>query len=354
MKNLLMKKCLIVIAAAAMLAGCAKNEVTTPVVNTPAEITFTTAPLTKALAAGQSSFSTSNIFSTCAYYTPADFDYTASGEVFFDWQTVSHNKTNDNWKTATSYFWPKDGGKLSFFSWSLNTASLKYADGTTDPAVTFDPKSGITLSNYASGNDFMVADPALNKIGNFLTYQYLGVPTLFRHKAAQINFKVKTKKAYTGRTFTLNSISFVNVSTTGTYVQGNNLTGTGAVAESWTAKASDATTVYFDTGGLTFADTEVAVTANGTSIFVPQSFTDADDTKVLEIKYSITTGSSTVQKTAKVKMNTILGGSATQGTAFQMGKIYTITLIFSGSEILWNPEVVDWLDSNTDVAVSDQ
>ena len=341
-----MKKYLIVIAAAAMLAGCAKTEVMAPDGNAPAEITFTTAPLTKALAAGQKTFSTSNVFRTYAYYTAGDFAYTASGEEFIPWTEVRHG-SDDNWKTVTSYFWPKDGGCLSFFSWSLNTGALTYRDGTT-PSVSFDATSGITLADYScTGNDdFMVADPALSKTGNESIYEHHGVPTLFHHKTAQVKFKVKTKKAY-DKDFTLTGISFTGVSTTGTYVQGNNLTGTAAIAESWTPVASSATTsCYSDATGMTFDENGKDVPSNGTTIFIPQTFSSGDG-KTLTVTYKI----GDIAKTATVSVNSMLGGDAGVSTAFQMGKIYTVTLVFSGSEILWDPYEVDWDAAETEIEV---
>lgn len=360
MKRLSMKKYLIVIAAAAMLAGCAKNETVTPGANAPAEITFTTAPLTKADA---QTFAEANLFQTYAYYTATKFDYTASGETFIDWSEVSYG-TDSNWRiTGKHYFWPKDGGYLSFFSWSLNTSSLKYADGTADPTVTFDPTGGITLSNYVSGNDFMVADPATDQTGNVKTYSHTGVPTLFRHKASQINFKVKTDKAYTGRTFALKEIKFVNVATTGTYVQGSDPTNATASSETWTAGTADRTVAYYtdDTATqLPFDENATAVPANGavisvngSAIIVPQGFTDTQTDRILSVTYTITKNGSSKDKTATITMNRLLGGSATVDAGLEKGKRYTITLsISASSEILWNPEVTDWETMEKGVTVT--
>lgn len=356
-----MKKYLIVIAAAAMLAGCAKNEVVTPDGNAPAEITFTTAPVTRA-----DSFDTDNVFQTYAVYTAGDYSYstTASWDQFITFSAVRYS--NRTWRIDsdndgdidsddTSYFWPKDGGKLSFFSWSLNTDKLTFADGT-DPDISFANTQGLSLDNYVSGNDFMVADPALDKIENsYYTYDHIGVPTLFRHKAAQIIFKIKTAQSYSGKTFTLKSISFENVSTTGSYTQGSDPTGDPST-EVWDAVDSKATTYYYydsDSDWEIPAITAEAVKANGISILIPQSFDDGDG-KSLKLTYTITSGTTEQTKTATVKMNTLLGGSSSQTTALQKGKKYTITLsISSGNEILWTPEVVDWVDEAKSISVTE-
>ena len=359
MKRLLMKKYLIVIAAAAMLAGCAKNEVVTPDGNAPAEITFTTAPVTKA-----DSFDEDNVFETYAVYTAGDYSYstTASWDQFITFSTVRYS--NRTWRIDsdndgdidsddTSYFWPKDGGKLSFFSWSLNTGELTFADGT-EPNISFANTQGLSLYNYVSGNDFMVADPALNKIENsYYTYDHIGVPTLFRHKAAQIIFYIKTAQDY-GKTFKLKSIAFENVSTTGSYTQGSDPTGSPST-EAWDADDSYETTYYYNSarGWVIPAITAEAVPANGTAILIPQSFSDTDG-KNLILTYTITSGTTTQTKIATVKMNTLLGGSSSQTTALQKGKKYTITLsISSGNEILWTPEVVDWVDEAKTISVTE-
>jgi hypothetical protein len=328
---------MLVLGLAACSAACSKQEVTTMPERGDEEICFTVAPLTKA---ETKTFDTGNIFQTAAFYTPSAFDY-SEGENFLS-SSVSYNKTSSSWKTATTYYWPKDGGVLSFFSWSLNSGSLTFTKGT--PGISITPTAGLTLTDYSSeGNDdFMVADPALSLTGNSNTYGHLGVPTLFRHKTSKIAFKVKTSKAYDGKTFTLTDISFQNLSTSGSYTQGTDPTSSTASTESWTAEASTATTSYYtSTDGMTFAETVADVPSNGTYLFVPQSFADGDG-KTMTVNYTIKSSKNTVNKSATISLNKLLGGSSTLSTQFEKGKIYTITLIFSGSEILWNPEVMEW------------
>lgn len=342
-----------------MLTGCAKNEMTTPGGNAPAEITFTTAPITKGLAAGQSTFATTNVFETYAWYSAKGFNYTAAGaEEYVPASIVSYG---DNcWKIVnTPYFWPKDGGTLSFFSWSLNKGDLEFASASAttpvSPMVYFTVDEGVTVSGYSclQNDDFMVADPALDQSGNALTnyYEHIGVPTLFRHKTAQIRFKVKTKKAYSN-IFTLKDISFVSVPMSGDYAQNATTSG----IEKWSVEPSTATTPHYSSStGTIFADSEVAVEANGTKTLIPQSFSDGD-AKMLRVSYTISSGTSSTPKTktAEISMFQLLGGSSTvPQPAIEMGKIYTFTLIFSGSEITWNPEVVDWNDQGKNVTVSE-
>ncbi len=328
---------MLVLGLAACSAACSKQEVTTLLERGDEEICFTVAPLTKA---DTKTFDTGNIFQTVAFYTPDSFDY-SEGETFLS-SSVSYNTTSSSWKTAMTYYWPKDGGVLSFFSWSLNSGSLTFLKGT--PSISITPTAGITLTDYSSeGNDdFMVADPALSLTGNSNTYGHIGVPTLFRHKTSKIAFKVKTSETYDDRTFTLTGISFQNLSTSGSYAQGTNPTSTTASTESWTADESTATTSHYSsTGGMTIPATAADVPSNGTYLFVPQNFTDGDG-KTVTVNYTVKTSAKTVEKSATISLNKLLGGSSTLDTQFEKGKIYTITLIFSSKQILWNPEVQEW------------
>lgn len=348
-----MTKYLSILAAAAMLAGCARTEVILPRESEAAEITFTAAPLTKGLAAGQQSFSTSNVFQTLAWYTTGDFDY-SGGEQYVPASMVSYSTADGSWRTATPYYWPKDGGVLSFFSWSLNRSSLTFRDRSLSPSVSFSTSEGITLSGYSSAknDDFMVADPALSRSGNASTYEHSGVPTLFRHKTAKLLFKVKAAKDYSGRSFTLTGISLANLSTSGTYVQ---CSSTSSLSELWTPDAGTATLTYYSsTSGLTLSTAEQNIPTTGaTYLFIPQSFSEGDG-KSLTVNYTwnnTTTGTSTA-KTATISMNSLLGGDAATSTAFGIGKIYTVTLTFTAGEILWNPQVMDWDTTEKEISVT--
>ena len=342
-------KFILLCAATAALAACAKTEVTPEVLNQDAEITFLTAPVTKA---DTKKFDEGNVFQTYAFYTENGFNYTA-GEEYIPASTVKF--TSPNWKVdGKSYYWPKDGGKLTFFSWTLNTDALTYADGTT-PAVSFSATNGVTLSNYSSvkNDDFMVADVAKDMTANITTYKTIngveaGVPTLFKHKTSQVIIYVKTKEDYTvspyKQIFTLKSVDFVNLSTSGSYVQNS---------EAWTPAAGNATNKYSAADQVITKDaTIVNAATDGVILYVPQSFT-ANDGKKIKVTYTVaregaSTGVQPKEYTAEIDMFKVMGGtdSAAAGD-FQIGKKHVITLIFGLDEILWDPAVYDWEDGNT-------
>ena len=351
-------KFILLCAATAVLAACAKTEVTPEVLNQDAEITFLTAPVTKAASENEKTFANTNVFQTAAFYDTAEnFAYGSStAETYIEKSTVKNfsglwkvaDPTDDT--KAKSYYWPKDGGKLSFFSWSLNTESLTFTQGT--PTVDINKTDGVKLTGYSSlkNDDFMVADPALDMTQNTNPGKFYteGVPTLFHHKTAMVEIKVMTKENYEDATkfgtfmqdFKLNEIKFANLLTDGDYTQNGN---------AWSNMSATTSASYYvkATDGQDITTTATAVETNNSTdgsvcLFLPQDF--KSDNKTLEVKYTVTrmksateTGSSK-ENTASIEMSKILGDNVN----FEMGKKYVITLIFGLDEILWDPAVQEW------------
>ena len=119
-----MKKLFFVVALLAVVASCTKNEVI-PQNDGNKEITYLTAPLTKA----HSAFETTNTFYSYAYLlTSSNWATSSSSSTpYIDEAEISYQTSV--WKAGQSYYWPKnDGSSLTFFAWSNGT-------GTLDPAV---------------------------------------------------------------------------------------------------------------------------------------------------------------------------------------------------------------------------
>lgn len=313
------------------------------------EITYLTAPVTKATV----EFDADNVFESAAFYDVKSFDYASStSEVYIAPSVVScTDKTNHIWKSTTSYYWPKDGGMLSFFSWSLNKNSLEFVcDPSLDPTITKD--KGVSLVGFSSlsNDDFMVAEPALDKTANEQVYHSVsgvtaGVPTLFKHKTAKVSIKTKTKDDYTGdpykHTFTITEINFVDVKTTGDFVQ--SLGGWQNLKTS--ATSGSAVDNYFKGSQVSKYNNGVAqdVVSTGSTLILPQQPTTG--VEKLQIKYTVSreyvdngvTKTKSTDYVADIDLNELLGGSQVS-----MGKNYVFTIIFSLNEIFWDPAVVEW------------
>ena len=173
-----MKKVLLfALAAGVALAACTKNEVKP--VDVDQEITFKTIS-TKAVGA----YATTNTFRTWAYMhndayaTGIDNQLYLGGTNGLEISYVGTEWKNDDNK----YYWPKNGEKLSFYSYALNSSTNTLTAGTVSCSF----ENGVQVSDYDIEQnhdvDFLVADVAKNKTSNENTYAHSGVPTLFRHK----------------------------------------------------------------------------------------------------------------------------------------------------------------------------
>lgn len=356
-----MKKYLFILAAAAALAACSKTEVVPVNSDADVEITFLTAPLTKALGTGQSAFSTNNVFQSAAFYDAYDFVYGSNtAQAFIKPTTVKY--FTSVWKAAdasgneVTYYWPKDGGKLSFFSWSLNKTTLNYGTGTTAPDVAINVTNGVVLNDYSVTNneDFMVAEPALDQTGNKETYTHEGVPTLFKHKLANVAVKAVTKDNYASdplnQTFTINSISFLNTASEATYKQ---YVSTNS-KDVWEVSDSGEVTYFSGEQVITYNNgtaQDVAKSDGAVDLYIPETYlaSTATNPQTFKVVYTVSRTGSTAsgsvtkstQYTKTISMKDLLGD------AIVGGKKYTITLTFGLDQIYWDPAVEDWTDGTS-------
>ncbi len=347
--NIMNKKLFLTVlpAAAALIAGCSKNEVTT-VESAPQEITFQTVE-TKAA----SNFATDKKFYSYAYFLPKDkLGWTANsadGTEYISNSLIEYVTAKTCWKNATTtYYWPKEG-QLTFFAWTDYTS----APTVTGCTISCAKDKGINTTGYAitsnRNKDLMVADIAADQSKNTTEHDgwEKGVPTVFKHVLSNLVFTVKTDEATTGNVypdgmFKLQSIKLKNVNTTGDYTQGS-------PAASATPWSNQTTTAELPT----YSGTEVTVTKDAQTltpasadyyIVLPQTFSDT--TPVIEIVYTITTkyiSGSPVTETVTVEKDL----KSIYTANWENGKKYTLNIILGVEEILWDPDVTDWTDGTT-------
>ena len=173
-----MKKYMI-LAAVALVAGaaCTKVEDTTPSHKISFEVANYVAQ-TKAEQATNAELGGS--FTTNAWFTNGD----NVKKLFMDDETITWNSTvAGQWAPSREYYWPKTG-YIDFYSY----------DGTDPYSVA--EGSLVYKTPIATDANILVADAAFHQTQNSETYQIdgasvKGVPTLFRHMLARIQFKVK-------------------------------------------------------------------------------------------------------------------------------------------------------------------
>ncbi|MGM9788485.1 MAG: fimbrillin family protein [Candidatus Cryptobacteroides sp.] len=320
-----MKKYLLIAAAACVaLAACTKNEVKPLEVDQ--EITFQTIS-TKV----HSAYATSNTFRSWAYLHTDAYATGITNQLYIggnDGLVISYVGTE--WKNADNkYYWPKNGDKLSFYSYALNSVANTLTTGTVSCSF----EEGIKVVGYDIEDnlnvDFLVADVAKDQVANSNTYGHNGVPTLFRHRLSNVAFKIKTAEDYANKTFTFKSITLKGVTKTADYIQAPFAT------EAWNGH-STANIVFSNTEN-TFTSSELTPVANQ-SYYIPQTF--LADQKV-ELVYTITTENGTATPavetiTVEKQLNALFPNS------WEMGKKYLCIITVSLEEILWDPAVEEW------------
>lgn len=360
-----MKKYFFILAAAAALAACAKNEVTPVLSQENTEIAYNVAPKTKTT----TDFPTNNVFASWAYYLPNDKNWDANlteAQPYIDNSKVSYQTDgSDTWKeTGKTYYWPK-GGKLTFFAYSLNkeNLTLKAENSLSHVAIAKEADCyGITALIDLDENpntDFLVADIAKDQFQNTNKAHFrVGVPTLFKHKFSRVEFQVKKSANYADKEFKLNSIKFNKLSHAANYAQSQDAdkagTKDGRNEEYILASGTRTTQVYTETAlAITSTDYVAVPEANEKRyIYIPQDFkgvTDANAIATIEVNYTVTTtvGGNKVDDVCTATINV-----KDYFDSWEMGKKYIFKLDFTLDEIKWDPAVENWADVNsTDITI---
>lgn len=299
-------------------------------------------PRTKAATA----YSTSETFKSWAWYLPEGQSWAmnrSDAKAYFEDVTVAFQ--TDKWKGAGGpYYWPK-AGSLSFRSYS--PASLPTVSGTSTSGVSV-TKDGVSLTGWKlnalthQDTDFMIADFKSDLAANALTYGYLGVPTLFRHKLAKVTIQASTASAPSATHIVkLYKISLKQVYTKGTYTPAS---ASASTAESWSCSELEEIVIFDNAAGLELNLTAQNVTLDGKSLFVIPQILNADTGRgtgndvSLYIEYSINGTSATADKKL-IDIKSYLWGIG-QHT------VYNVVIGEENEPIEFDAGVSDWTDGD--------
>lgn len=177
-----------IIAVAALAASAACNKVETD--NTPQKaISFQVAnyvPQTKANVAFEGTS-----FKTSAWFHA---DASSTAQPFMASETIKL-QSNNTWAADRIYFWPKTGW-INFFSWAgapeptVTEGQAVYGSASAPVTIATDADAMLASAAYRYGN----ANYDANVYTDPILYNGVdtkGVPTLFHHMLAQVNFVVK-------------------------------------------------------------------------------------------------------------------------------------------------------------------
>ena len=378
-KYCIMKKVLFVaLAAGVALVACTKNEVKP--VNVDQEITFQAVVDKAATKAGTFdngvTYPIDRPFGTFAFFYTTSGGYTKDAPKYIDNAKVENTTSatsGEAWTTNPKYYWPKQGF-LTFMSYSpYNELNTKVTCAPTKDAM-----AEIKVTDWdVDANqdvDIMIADRVDNLTANGSNAGYTGVPTVFRHKLAQIvKFYVKTKEDFGNlnsgapqagsKLFFLKKIEIKNIVTNGSFTSGvqPSYTTTGVWREASTPETNDYTWYNNEEGTLAqgnaseFNTTAVAlssgtIASNGYLLVRPQTFA-ASDTKKIEITYVIRSYTSATAYSDEKVVQSFNIHSATQ--SWDINKKYSFTITVDLNQIYWAPSVENWEDvSSTEVGIN--
>lgn len=340
------------------LTGCMKNEVYVPKCD---------APISFEVANYEAQTRANGAFAYDAFGVNAwSHDATTGTEtLMMDDEDVS--LIGGKWTTTTPYYWPING-TVDF---------IAYYPTSVEPEIgyDYDGNDTYTYTNYtvktvADGVDLMYADKAIRFNANkaaadngtdfgISPYGFDGVPTLFHHALAKINFVVKNYQPTHGHTSYEIVVDEIKLNTynKGEVTLTNDGTTTDASRGTWSVTGNvwtpDTTggpveLKWEDATNLT-TDAEHAY-APRTQYVLPQTLTD---NVTLSVKYTVTQKSDGDFVSVRtytpdpIKVNTM------GLTKWEMNKniTYTITISVANNQILFAPAVAEWEAASGNVAI---
>ena len=374
-----MKKTVFIAALAIVaMASCTKNELKVPSNGTDAVISFqpVVANATKATYLETANMKTKcTEFGVFAWYPDGGTmqTTTTTGTKYMDNVTVTYNgsfnDTDDTgtgtWAPSTTYYWPKNG-KLSFDAYAPADAHAASTPGAGKGTFNSDIKKGLQIADYtvaelANQYDLLYSTRATNKntsVGE-TNATYDGVDIPFNHALAAIEVKAKTAADYGTDAIKLNKITIQNAFNKGTFDQGMTNAMTIGTPK-WSNQDNEVEYVLYDAGstlsdGASLSQTPLESPTISNAILLPQDFDHTTTGKIVSIKvdYSIKGTNDYLAQTQTFKLNTTTGseagGSYNPLSAWEIGKKYTYTLVFTLEDIHFAPSVADW----TEVTVKD-
>ena len=329
-----MKKLLILSAAVLSAVACSNTYEVKPAPEKAIGFGTWAETLTKARAAGASTFGSGDSFKVEGFKT-----LSGSPVTVFDDVEVS-TTDGSTWTYDNTRFWDSNATSYTFFAVSSPNTVLTFAsDGTiAATAVTFSGEN----------NDILLA----NSVDVAPPYSSAPVALNFKHIGALVDLKVKKSATLNTATVAITGITLEGVSDEATVAVTGYASNVPTVA--WESLANSDNSTY----GITSGAVDCTLPTNvGTSeenlintlVVIPQ---ELSDTKILKISYTITDASGNVNEftNKEIKLNQFDQSNDTDNTtpfitSWAAGNHYIYNLTIDANTINFSASITDWTDA---------
>lgn len=309
---------------------------------------------------GHTAFPTNQFFGTFAYEAGS---INGEHKTFMDDVKVGY--VNNAWiALGKTYMWPEKGHVdfISYYPYSELNGGFTPEVGDINSG----DKNKLSFNNYTVNQvDLMYSDKAHLQTHNYTTYYHSGVPTLFRHALAKLNFHVAAKYLVGNESDVQTSWEILVTS-----IKLNSLCGQGTLHLQTTSPSQAGTTqwtimnqqegeakVWLPEGQYNVEkewtvaagqplDTKLAVFANAADFYVlPQTFGNKKQSVTISYQIINNTPGAADQGTPQPREKTLyFYDYSKMVSAWEMGKNITYNIIIDpqGDIINFDPAVSDW------------
>lgn len=301
-------------------------------------------------------------FGTYAWFYEDDLAYPADSALsqkFMIDETVSHSSSEDLWEPSKTYYWPKSGS-IDFVSYSPKNMTNYFT--ISQDSIAIKDYTVTTSKTEKSTVDLMYADKAIGQTANSDIYYHVGVPTLFHHALAKLNFNMAVTKTDDGNdpatewTVIVKKVELVDITNNGSVkLVENGSSWNKPTNEVWspaTTPSKLSPVFYEDEEGDTLTTTATDFEVVKDYIVIPQTLLQSDSKtgvngQQLKITYDVVTVTSAGTTIKEEGVSTSIDLYTSSKPSWKMNENITYTVMINPSDmdpILFDPAVADWDD----------
>ncbi len=373
----MMKKFLFLAACAGVaLVSCVKEQEVTVTPASNQEIRFEVAKYQPSTTRAEVDFPIDKTFGTYGFLQE---NGSSEHSEYMDNVEISYHVSGQNtfWAAKSGqYFWLPDS-HIDFISYAPYNSD---ATSSAVPEISDDDgQQTLTYNGFKVQQnppvDLLYSDKAMQQTANTQYYVFTGVPTLFHHALAKLNFQVKALRLdnkneipagekETKWTTTINSIKIEGIYDEGNLILKTQNDHTAVKTVTWTNSNSynvwnhnSTSTTSMEWKVDHLLTTTATIYGQGTQTvardyyILPQLL--VDNQQKITVNYTVVTTLPTGEDGSKSHSATVYFNSLPSIDNWELGKniIYTIEIDPFGDEIHFAPKVVDWEDANGMVSI---